>query len=297
MPTTTDLPELNTLKSRTNALRTRWKTGCRLGRMRPSDDSSGERAAYGPSGPHSPDPIGSGRLLRHCRARLVSAHCGAVAAVGGHRNRPLLRRCSRFISSPVRWRPRCDSPRWKSLRFDPVDRLPCALPVRGFGRRRWRNLRRQQATCCFFQLSAPPHRRGRWVSRPALPGRFDLPTGDRLAGVKRGSSDGFQPPPAGNTPAILLRWWSPTCGSTCRWWSGLSSRWSPNSTRLGRNSWPCSRPNWQRTRDRLQHLWLPVLGPATLVAPATYTFFFSFTSVRPRQIPRTVGQHGGVVAR
>ena len=36
-------------------------------------------------------------------------------------------------------------------------------------------------------------------------------------------------------------------------------------------------PAGQRKRDRLQHLWLPVLGPATLVA-ATYTFFFSFTS-------------------
>ena len=36
-------------------------------------------------------------------------------------------------------------------------------------------------------------------------------------------------------------------------------------------------PSGQTRRERIQHLWLPVLGPATLVA-ATYTFFFSFTS-------------------
>ena len=36
-------------------------------------------------------------------------------------------------------------------------------------------------------------------------------------------------------------------------------------------------PAGQTRRGRLQHLWLPILGPATLVA-ATYTFFFSFTS-------------------
>ena len=36
-------------------------------------------------------------------------------------------------------------------------------------------------------------------------------------------------------------------------------------------------PSGQSWRGRIRHLWLPVLGPATLVA-ATYTFFFSFTS-------------------
>lgn len=36
-------------------------------------------------------------------------------------------------------------------------------------------------------------------------------------------------------------------------------------------------PSGQTRWNRVQHLWLPVLGPATLVA-ATYTFFFSFTS-------------------
>ena len=36
-------------------------------------------------------------------------------------------------------------------------------------------------------------------------------------------------------------------------------------------------PAGQSRTGRLQHLWMPVLGPATLVA-ATYTFFFSFTS-------------------
>lgn len=36
-------------------------------------------------------------------------------------------------------------------------------------------------------------------------------------------------------------------------------------------------PSGQTRIERMQHLWLPVLGPATLVA-ATYTFFFSFTS-------------------
>ena len=36
-------------------------------------------------------------------------------------------------------------------------------------------------------------------------------------------------------------------------------------------------PAGQTRRGRIQHLWLPVLGPATLVA-ASYTFFFSFTS-------------------
>ena len=36
-------------------------------------------------------------------------------------------------------------------------------------------------------------------------------------------------------------------------------------------------PAGRSTQHRLQHLWIPVLGPATLVA-ATYTFFFSFTS-------------------
>ena len=36
-------------------------------------------------------------------------------------------------------------------------------------------------------------------------------------------------------------------------------------------------PSGQTRRERIQHLWWPVLGPATLVA-ATYTFFFSFTS-------------------
>lgn len=36
-------------------------------------------------------------------------------------------------------------------------------------------------------------------------------------------------------------------------------------------------PSGQTRIERIQHLWLPVLGPATLVA-ATYTFFFSFTS-------------------
>jgi len=36
-------------------------------------------------------------------------------------------------------------------------------------------------------------------------------------------------------------------------------------------------PAGQTRRGRLQHLWLPVLGPATTVA-AAYTFFFSFTS-------------------
>lgn len=36
-------------------------------------------------------------------------------------------------------------------------------------------------------------------------------------------------------------------------------------------------PTGQTPLGRLRHLWLPVLGPATLVA-ATYTFFFSFTS-------------------
>ena len=36
-------------------------------------------------------------------------------------------------------------------------------------------------------------------------------------------------------------------------------------------------PSGQSRTGRLQHLWMPVLGPATLVA-ATYTFFFSFTS-------------------
>lgn len=36
-------------------------------------------------------------------------------------------------------------------------------------------------------------------------------------------------------------------------------------------------PAGQTRRGRWQHLWLPILGPATLVA-ATYTFFFSFTS-------------------
>jgi len=36
-------------------------------------------------------------------------------------------------------------------------------------------------------------------------------------------------------------------------------------------------PSGQSRLGRIQHLWLPLLGPATLVA-ATYTFFFSFTS-------------------
>ena len=36
-------------------------------------------------------------------------------------------------------------------------------------------------------------------------------------------------------------------------------------------------PSGRSRQHRLQHLWIPVLGPATLVA-ATYTFFFSFTS-------------------
>ena len=36
-------------------------------------------------------------------------------------------------------------------------------------------------------------------------------------------------------------------------------------------------PSGQTRLGRIQHLWRPVLGPATLVA-ATYTFFFSFTS-------------------
>lgn len=36
-------------------------------------------------------------------------------------------------------------------------------------------------------------------------------------------------------------------------------------------------PAGQTLRGRLRHLWMPVLGPATLVASA-YTFFFSFTS-------------------
>lgn len=36
-------------------------------------------------------------------------------------------------------------------------------------------------------------------------------------------------------------------------------------------------PAGRSKQHRLQHLWIPVLGPATLVA-ATYTFFFSFTS-------------------
>lgn len=36
-------------------------------------------------------------------------------------------------------------------------------------------------------------------------------------------------------------------------------------------------PAGRSRQHRLQHLWIPVLGPATLVA-ATYTFFFSFTS-------------------
>lgn len=36
-------------------------------------------------------------------------------------------------------------------------------------------------------------------------------------------------------------------------------------------------PTGQTAFGRVRHLWLPVLGPATLVA-ATYTFFFSFTS-------------------
>ncbi len=36
-------------------------------------------------------------------------------------------------------------------------------------------------------------------------------------------------------------------------------------------------PAGQSRRGRIKHLWLPLLGPATLVA-ATYTFFFSFTS-------------------
>ena len=36
-------------------------------------------------------------------------------------------------------------------------------------------------------------------------------------------------------------------------------------------------PAGRSKQNRLQHLWIPVLGPATLVA-ATYTFFFSFTS-------------------
>ncbi len=36
-------------------------------------------------------------------------------------------------------------------------------------------------------------------------------------------------------------------------------------------------PAGQTRRGRWQHLWLPVLGPATIVA-AAYTFFFSFTS-------------------
>ena len=36
-------------------------------------------------------------------------------------------------------------------------------------------------------------------------------------------------------------------------------------------------PAGHAMRNRLRHLWMPVLGPATLVA-ATYTFFFSFTS-------------------
>ena len=36
-------------------------------------------------------------------------------------------------------------------------------------------------------------------------------------------------------------------------------------------------PSGQTRRERILHLWWPVLGPATLVA-ATYTFFFSFTS-------------------
>jgi thiamine transport system permease protein len=36
-------------------------------------------------------------------------------------------------------------------------------------------------------------------------------------------------------------------------------------------------PAGQTRRERVQHLWIPVLGPATLVA-ASYTFFFSFTS-------------------
>ena len=36
-------------------------------------------------------------------------------------------------------------------------------------------------------------------------------------------------------------------------------------------------PSGQSRTGRVKHLWLPILGPATLVA-ATYTFFFSFTS-------------------
>ena len=48
----------------------------------------------------------------------------------------------------------------------------------------------------------------------------------------------------------------------------LDSTWEEQLTLL---------PSGQTRRERIQHLWWPVLGPATLVA-ATYTFFFSFTS-------------------
>ena len=51
---------------------------------------------------------------------------------------------------------------------------------------------------------------------------------DWTCAVKPDSWGGSLPPPAGHTRAILWPWLSRTCGSTCRWWCGLLSRWWPN---------------------------------------------------------------------